>query len=185
MATTHPHRESDWLGDPEGSQETGIARRIPRADPRNPGQARLQRLERLAWVLDRSIPIGRHRIGLDPILGLLPGVGDAIGALLSVYVLYEGARLGAPAHVLARMAGNILVESILGAVPVLGDLFDFVWQANSRNMQLLHRHHAPGWRPRSLRSVWVAVAIAAVLVLSVVIALAWAVGLAVAKLWET
>jgi hypothetical protein len=185
MATdpSYSQREPDWL-DETRPAETGVARRIPRFDPVNPGHVRLRRLERLAWLLDRSIPVGKFRIGLDPILGLMPGVGDAIGALLSLYVLYEGARLGAPAPILVRMAGNIVVETILGAVPVLGDVFDFVWQANSRNLRLLHRHHAPGWRPRSLRSVWIAVAMAAVLVLSAVIALAWAVVDAAMKLLE-
>lgn len=174
--TTHPRgtdqEESDWTDDPH-SRATGAARRIPRFDPSNPGHVRLRRLERVAWILDRSIPIGRFRIGLDPIIGLMPGLGDAIGALLSLYVLYEGARLGAPGHILVRMAGNILAETILGAIPLLGDVFDFLWQANSRNMRLIHQHHAPGWRPRSLRAVWISVSIAAALVLAMVIGLTW------------
>lgn len=174
MATyqTYPGHGPDWMNGPR-SMETGIARRIPRFDPSNPGHVRLRRLERLSWVLDRAIPVGRFRIGLDPILGLMPGLGDAIGALLSLYVLYEGARLGAPGYVLFRMTGNILIEAVLGAIPVLGDVFDFVWQANSRNMRLIHKYHAPGWRPRSLRAVWFSVLIAAVLVMGVVISLAW------------
>jgi hypothetical protein len=155
--------------------ETGVAHRVPRFDPENPGHIRLRRLERIAWLLDRAVPIGRFRIGLDPILGLLPGAGDAIGALLSLYVLYEGARLGAPGYILIRMTGNILLEAVLGAVPFLGDLFDFVWQANSRNTRLIHRYHNPGWKPRSLRAVWFSVAIAAGLVLTVVVAVAWSV----------
>ena len=152
---------------------TGFAHRIPRSDVANPAHVRLQRLDRLAWILDRSIPVGRFRIGLDPILGLLPGIGDGIGALLSLYLLYEGARLGAPGHVLVRMAGNILIEAILGAIPLLGDVFDFVWQANSRNLRLLHQHHAPGWRERPLRAVWISVLVAAILVLTVIVGLAW------------
>jgi hypothetical protein len=165
-------QEPDWTDDP-GSAETGTARRMPRRDGPNPGHHRLRRLDHLAWLLDRSIPLGRFRIGLDPILGLMPGIGDAVGALLSLYILYEGARLGAPGYILVRMAGNILIEAILGAIPVLGDVFDFVWQANSRNMQLIHKHHAPRWRPRPLRAVWLSVLVAAVLVLAVVIGLAW------------
>jgi hypothetical protein len=185
MATypTYPAHGHDWMNGPR-SMETGVARRIPRFDPSNPGHVRLRRLERLAWLLDRAIPVGRSRIGLDPILGLVPGVGDAVGALLSLYVLYEGARLGAPGHILIRMTGNILVESVVGAIPVLGDLFDFVWQANSRNMRLIHKYHAPGWQPRSLRAVWFAVLVAAVVVLAVVISLAWAVFNALSALIE-
>lgn len=162
-----------------GSGQPGVAYRIPRSDPANPGHARLRRLERMAWLLDRSIPIGNHRIGLDPLLGLLPGIGDSIGALLSLYVLYEAARLGAPGPVLLRMTGNILVETVLGAFPVLGDAFDFVWQANTRNLRLIHHHHAPNWQPRSLRAGGFAVAGAALLVLATLIAVAWLVVIAI------
>lgn len=162
----------DWMNGPT-PLEHGVARRVPRFDPSNPGHVRLRRLERLAWLLDRAIPVGRMRIGLDPIIGLVPGLGDSIGALLSLYVLYEGARLGAPGPILIRMTGNILIEAILGAIPGIGDVFDFVWQANTRNMRLIHRYHAPNWRPRSLHGVWLTVLVAAALVLTVAFTLAW------------
>jgi hypothetical protein len=81
--------------------------------------------------------------------------------------------LGAPRRVLLRMTGNILVEVIVGAIPVLGDAFDFVWQANSRNMRLIHQHHGPDWQPRPLRAVWLSIAIAAFVVLAAVIGLLW------------
>ncbi|MDO8542261.1 MAG: DUF4112 domain-containing protein [Opitutaceae bacterium] len=135
---------------------------------------RLRRLRGLAWFLDRSIPIGRWRIGVDPILGLLPGAGDWLGAVLSLYVLYEGARLGMPRGVLTRMGGNILVETIVGAVPVLGDLFDFAWQANTRNLALIERHYHPGFEPRSLGRIWFAVALFGVLVMALLAALIYA-----------
>src|SRR5690606_6776212 len=105
-------------------------------------ERRLKRLRALAWVLDRSIPIGRWRIGLDPILGVIPGLGDWIGAVMSLYVVYESARLGAPARTLARMGGNILVETLVGSIPVLGDVFDAAWQANTRNLALIERHYS-------------------------------------------
>lgn len=129
-------------------------------------EKRLIRLRRVSWLLDRSIPIGgKWRIGIDPILGLLPGAGDWIGAMLSLYVLYEAARLGMPTRILVRMSGNILVETIVGAVPLLGDLFDFVWQANTRNLALIERYHRPDMRPRSGRQIWLALAAFAALVL--------------------
>lgn len=104
---------------------------------------RLTRLRRLAWLLDRSIPIGPYRIGLDPLLGLLPGAGDLLGAGVSMIILYDAARLGMPINVLMRMVGNVLVELIIGAIPVLGDAFDFAWQANARNLRLVERHYDP------------------------------------------
>jgi hypothetical protein len=109
---------------------------------------------------------------LDPILGLLPGAGDAIGSGLSLYVLYEGARLGAPGPLLIRLTGNILVETILGAVPLLGDLFDFVWQANTRNLRLLQQHHRADWRPRPLGLVLGSVLLLGVLLVAGFLALA-------------
>lgn len=148
--------------------ETGVARPISRLDPTPEAARRLRRLRGLAWFLDRSIPLGRWRVGVDPILGLLPGAGDWIGALLSVYVFYEGARLGLPSRVLTRMAGNILVDSVVGAVPVLGDLFDFAWQANTRNMQLIERHYRPDFRPRSLARIGLLVALFAAVLLALV-----------------
>jgi hypothetical protein len=98
-----------------------------------------QRLDRIAWYLDSSIPIPglKMRFGIDPLIGLFPGIGDTLGALMSSYILSEAARLGAPKSVLFKMAFNIAVDAILGTVPVLGDLFDVVWKANQRNVQLL------------------------------------------------
>jgi hypothetical protein len=97
------------------------------------------RLERLAWYLDNSIPIPglNASVGLDALIGLLPGVGDTIGALLSSYILSAAARLGAPKSVLLKMAFNIALDAVVGALPVLGDFFDIVWKANQRNVQLL------------------------------------------------
>ncbi len=100
---------------------------------------RIKRLERLAWFLDSAIPIPgiEARVGFDPLIGLLPGVGDSLGALFSSYILLAAARLGAPRAVLLKMAFNISVDAVIGAVPVLGDLFDFAWKANQRNVNLL------------------------------------------------
>lgn len=161
----------------------GEAMPIPRPQAGADATRRLRRIERLSFVLDRSIPIGRWRIGLDPILGVLPGFGDWIGALLSLYVLYEGARLGVRGGVLVRMTLNILVETMVGAVPVLGDVFDFVWQANTRNMALIRRHYRPGLEPRSLAWVGATVGVAAVLVLALATVLVIFVAKAFMALW--
>lgn len=107
-----------------------------------PERHRLERVERLATLLDNAIPIPgtRFRIGLDPLLGLLPGLGDALGALASAWILVEAARLGASRTVLARMLYNIAVDTLVGAVPGAGDLFDFVWKSDAKNARLLRRH---------------------------------------------
>ena len=101
-----------------------------------------RRLARLAWLLDNAIEIPgtRFRIGLDPIMGLIPGLGDLLGVLASSYIVREAARLGAPASVLTRMAFNVAVDGVIGLVPFVGDVFDAAWKANQRNYQLLEQH---------------------------------------------
>jgi hypothetical protein len=120
----------------------------------NDDEAVRRRLQRFAWLLDNSIPLPgtRFRIGLDAILGLVPGLGDVLGVLLSTYIVREAARLGAPRSVLTHMAWNVAVEGVVGMVPFLGDVFDAVWKANQRNYALLERHLAdPRGAARSSR----------------------------------
>lgn len=100
----------------------------------------LTRVRNLARLLDSSIALpGGYRIGLDGLIGLVPGIGDAAAASISAYIVIQAARLGASTTTLIRMMGNILLELLVGIVPVLGDLFDFVWKANNRNVALLER----------------------------------------------
>lgn len=98
-----------------------------------------ERLRRLAWLLDSSIriPGTRWTVGIDALIGLVPGLGDAVGVLLSSYIVYQAARLGATRGVLARMVLNIAIEGLVGAIPILGDLFDAGFKANQRNIRLL------------------------------------------------
>ena len=125
---------------------------IPPSD--NDSRTRLQRLRSMAWLLDNSIPLpGGFRIGVDAIIGLIPGIGDAIGALISVYILNEARALGAPRSVLLRMSGNVLIETLVGAIPFAGDLFDAGFKANMRNIALLERYHLdPAGSARSSRA---------------------------------
>jgi hypothetical protein len=88
------------------------------------------------------IPGFTVRFGLDPILGLIPGAGDAAGAVLAGWILVEAVRMGASRATLLRIAGNVALDAGLGAVPVIGDIFDFAWKANLRNVALLERHLA-------------------------------------------
>ena len=125
---------------------------------REPRDELRRRLGRIAWLLDNSIPLpgGRFRIGIDAILGLIPGVGDVIGVLLSSYIVREAARAGAPPTVLVRMAWNVVVEGIVGTIPVLGDLFDAAWKANQRNFALLEAHLDQPQRVRRSSRLFVA-----------------------------
>lgn len=123
-----------------------------------------QRLQKLAWWLDSSIPIPgtRFRIGLDGLIGLLPGVGDAIGALLSSYLLAEAARLNVPRTVILQMGVNVLIDTLVGMVPILGDFFDLAWKANRRNIRLLERYaENPSAVTTSSRLIVLGVALAA------------------------
>ncbi len=103
---------------------------------------KVNRIRRLSHLLDNAIPIPGtgYSIGIDPILGLVPGGGDTVAGALSAYIVIEAARMGLPPKVLWEMTGNILLDSILGIVPVLGDLFDVVWKANVRNIALVEKH---------------------------------------------
>lgn len=102
---------------------------------------------------------GGFRIGLDPLCGLLPGIGDSLGAMVSCYLVYQAARLGLPKRVLARMLGNVVLEAAAGTLPILGDLFDAVWKANMRNLRLVQIHYRPTMRerPRWRIAAWFAI----------------------------
>jgi hypothetical protein len=103
---------------------------------------RIRRLRSLANLFDSAIPLpGGLRVGLDPIIGVIPGIGDAIGAMVAVFILSEAASIGVPRSILWRMMGNVLLDSLIGTIPLAGDLFDFAFKANSRNVDLLERHH--------------------------------------------
>jgi hypothetical protein len=93
------------------------------------------------WLDDAfRIPGTRLHFGLDPLIGLIPGMGDILGGLLSSYIVVEALRTKAPRALLVRMLANLGVDMVLAAVPVAGDLFDAGWKANSRNLRLLRQH---------------------------------------------
>lgn len=99
----------------------------------------IRRLRFLGRLLDDAvyIPGTKRSIGLDPIIGLIPGIGDALSVAVSAYIIYEGRRLGASRDTIALMVGNVAIDALVGAVPVLGDLADFALKANQRNLRLL------------------------------------------------
>ncbi|NLY00242.1 MAG: DUF4112 domain-containing protein [Rhodopirellula sp.] len=105
---------------------------------------RLRRVRRLTRWLDTAfrIPGIPVRFGLDGIIGLVPGLGDAVTAGVSVYLIREAARLGAPRPLLARMVANVGLDLVAGVVPVVGDLIDLAWKANVKNLSLLEDYLA-------------------------------------------
>lgn len=129
-----------------------------------------ERLRRFAWLLDElfRIPGTQQRVGLDALIGLVPGIGDTIGALLSTYIILEAARRGASIWTVTRMLANVGVETVFGAVPLLGDLFDVVFKANRRNIALLGETLERDAPPRDPTGV---LRLASVLIVTIVIAM--------------
>lgn len=98
------------------------------------------KLNRLAWLMDNSfrIPGTQLRFGIDGLIGLFPGLGDALGALISSHIISQAAQMGVPKSVLLKMAFNVAIDALLGIFPVIGDMSDFIWKANYRNVKLLN-----------------------------------------------
>jgi hypothetical protein len=110
---------------------------------------RLARLRRLAWMIDAVflLPGTRFRFGLNSVIGLLPVGGDTVLGVISLYIIYEAARLGVPKHKLARMLVNVGLEVLGGSVPIAGDLFDMALKANLRNLAIIEDHmREMSWR---------------------------------------
>jgi len=129
---------------------------------------------RLAQLLDAAvrIPGTDIRIGLDAILGLIPGIGDLTGTALSGSIVLTAARLGASKAVLARMIFNLGIDTLIGAVPLAGDLFDLGWRANLRNVALLDAHLAQPVRTQAAsRGVIIAIVLALLIIAGLGIAL--------------
>ncbi|MBD2464295.1 DUF4112 domain-containing protein [Oscillatoria sp. FACHB-1407] len=120
----------------------------------------LQRVRVVGKLLDNAVPIPgtSYRVGIDPLLGLLPGGGDAVGFVLSAYIVLEALRFRLPKETIIRMGTNLLMDSVVGSVPILGDIFDVTWKANARNLALLEAHLANP-RPQRAADRWFVVAV--------------------------
>ncbi|MGD1806887.1 DUF4112 domain-containing protein [Dapis sp. BLCC M126] len=121
-----------------------MAKPSPTTPGDQPQAAKVRQLRKLSDLLDNAIrvPGTSLGVGLDPVIGLIPGGGDVLGGLISVYIVFSAATMGLPKETLTRMASNIVFDSLAGTVPVFGDLFDVAWKANSKNMDLLESHLA-------------------------------------------
>ena len=113
------------------------------------------------------VPGTKFRFGLDPVIGLIPGIGDTSSALVSAFALIQAVRLGVPKILLTRMALNILVNEVVGVIPVIGDAFSFWFKSNARNYEIIKTHRLGPSVPR--RSDWLFV-IGVLVVLFVVVA---------------
>lgn len=114
----------------------------PNASPAE--RAALERTRKVARLLDEAIPVPGtdYRIGIDPVIGLLPVSGDLVTGVIGLYIAAEAALVGAPRRVVGRMLANILADVVIGSIPILGDLFDAVWKANVKNVGLFEDHVA-------------------------------------------
>ena len=137
-----------------------------------PQQKGLGKLQGLAKLMDAQfvIPGTQIRFGLDSIIGLIPGAGDLSTFAVSGYLLFIMAKNGASGFVLARMVLNILVDAIVGAVPILGDLFDVAFKANMRNMKLMQEHYQEG---RHGGSAWKIIFPVLIVVFLIIVAIIW------------
>jgi len=108
---------------------------------RDPAAVR-QRIEAMEQLLERSfvIPGINRPVGLDAIVGLVPVLGDVVTAAMGAYIVWEASNLGLPKWKLWRMAGNIALDTALGAIPIAGDLFDVLFRSNTRNLKIVRRH---------------------------------------------
>jgi hypothetical protein len=107
-------------------------------------------LRKFAYLMDQAFPIpGTNiRVGLDAVLGLIPGIGDVMGAMLSTWIIAGALRHRVPARVILRMIGNVAIDLTFGAIPVAGDVFDFLYEENMKNMRLLEKHRDRTRPPR-------------------------------------
>jgi hypothetical protein len=123
----------------------------------------------LARFLDTAIPVPgtNFRFGFDAVVGLIPFLGDAIGALFSIYIIHQAARLGAPKSTLTRMIANVGLDTLVGEIPILGDLFDAGFKSNIRNLALLEDHVKQPVRARAQSRLVIGLVVVGLLVMVV------------------
>lgn len=140
-------------------------------------------LRKFAFLMDQAFPIpGTNvRVGFDAVLGLIPGIGDVVGAVLSTWIIAGALRHRVPMRVILRMIANVAVDLIFGAVPVAGDVFDFLYEENMMNMRLLEKHRDRTRPPR--RSSEIALILAVIIAFLVGLALTLVVALIALVVW--
>lgn len=114
-------------------------------DPQSVRQ-RVEALERLLEGLI-EVPLLGRKVGLDALVGLVPGIGDAVTAAMGLYLVWEARNLDMPRWQVWRMLGNVGIDALVGAVPVAGDLFDFLYRSNTKNLKIIRKHTLIGITP--------------------------------------
>lgn len=132
----------------------------------------IRNLDSLAKLMDSQfqIPSTKIRFGLDALIGLIPGVGDFAGFLVSGYMIMILASNGASGFVVARISFNIIIDAVIGSIPILGDIFDFAFKANERNMKLVHEHYLEG---RHQGGAWKVVVPVLLILFLLIVGIAW------------
>lgn len=152
-------------------------------DPDEALPADLLALRRFAYWMDEAfaVPGTRIRVGIDAILGLIPGIGDVIGAAMSTWIIAGALRHRVPSHVIARMVLNIVIDLVFGAVPVAGDVFDFLYEENMMNMRLLEKHRDRRKPPRTAGQI--ALVLGLIIAFVMILALGIAAGVIALLFW--
>lgn len=147
-------------------------------------ESTIARLRSLTHLLDNALPIPgtKYRVGIDPIIGLVPGGGDMAMSLVSSYILVEAARLGLPRSALLRMLWNLVLDTLLGIIPMAGDLVDLAWKANSKNLALIEAHLAKSGKQTKADYLFVTLLI--IVFLSVVIAVGALTVFLISAIWN-
>lgn len=138
-----------------------------------------RRIGRVTHVLDEliSVPGTSIKVGLDPVIGVIPIAGDALAALVGVWVILEASRFGIPRVVLGRMVANLVVDLGIGAIPLIGDAYDLFFRSNSRNLDLFRRHALdPGASTRGEQGFFIGLVVLAIGLLWLIATLIGALG---------
>ncbi|MGB3852240.1 MAG: DUF4112 domain-containing protein [Tunicatimonas sp.] len=140
------------------------------------GTPELKWVDKITHLMDSKfkVPGTQFRFGLDPILGLVPGLGDAASLAVSGSLIYYMARFGASRKLVLMMIGNVILDATIGSIPILGNIFDFAYKANQRNVRMLKRYHEEGKYRGSGKGILV----------SVVVIFAGLIGLVLYGTWE-
>lgn len=141
---------TDYVREPE----------VFRADEPLPVRRRDPVIEHIAYIMDGLIPIGRWKFGLDGVIGLIPGLGDIIGAAIGMLIVLRAVQAGIPRIAIARMMTNIAIDTFVGAIPLVGDAFDFMYKSNTMNMRI-YEEALEGGRGATARHWWFFIALAA------------------------